>query len=143
MKLFRTYSTLLLALLITVSASGVSISLHRCCGSIVDFSLFGNAKECKMAERERFTCSSKKSERQRQVCCSTQNISIKSSSETRISKRVEIGTKQIKEVFDVLFFYTLYKNIFREDTTSAETENTSPGLVFSETILLLLKQFRI
>jgi len=96
-----------------------------------------------MTAKKSASCPDTSSEMSRQTCCSTQSISVRSGSEINTAKTSEVSDKQIKEVFDVLFFYTLYKNIFGEETSSNQAESPSPGLIFSEAILLLLKQFRI
>ncbi|WP_374166604.1 hypothetical protein [Arcticibacter sp. MXS-1] len=50
MKVLRGYIALILALLITVSAAGVPVSVHRCCGKIKNFTIFGDAELCNMAK---------------------------------------------------------------------------------------------
>ncbi len=142
MKLFRTYLVLALAMLITLSASGINISLHKCCGSIKSFSLFGSAKECKM-ERTAEGCARKsKTHVHKGSCCSNQKISFAQSSEKNsLAAKTEI--KQNEHNFDVLFFYTLFKNWFSNTETKNKIEDPSPGLFITEALILLLQQFRI
>jgi hypothetical protein len=135
---------LTLALLITLSAAGINMSLHRCCGSIQSFSFFGNAKECKMAKIPSHKPSPSKANLQKEPCCSTQQISFRQSSD---STNVATKSTQIKEnehSFDVLFVYNLFKTWFgSSDQEEKETQKPSPGLFILEALILLLQQFRI
>ncbi|MBC8053887.1 MAG: hypothetical protein H7Y13_12550 [Sphingobacteriaceae bacterium] len=145
MKLFRTYIVLSLALLITLSATGITISLHRCCGSIKHFSLFGSAPECKMAAKPAPKPCPVKSgtEIKKDSCCNDQQISLNQSNE----KTTPATSQQVKEKeqsFDVLFVYTLFKNWFgSSDQDEKDTDKPSPGLFIVEALILLLQQFRI
>ena len=144
MKLFRPYLVLALALLITLSATGISISLHKCCGTIQGFSLFGNHEECEMAKKPASQdCPVKSlSNIQKQPCCDNQQISFQSL-EKSYSAAAKIQVKESEQNFDVLFFYTLFKNWFGSSETEDNAEKPSPGLFITEAIILLLQQFRI
>ena len=145
MKRFRPYLVLALALLITLSATGISVSLHRCCGTIQGFSLFGNHDECKMAKKPiPQDCSGKPhSDYQSEPCCDNQQISFKASEEL-CPAIAKTHVKKGSQNFDVLFFYTLLKNGFGiAGTANDNTEKPSPGLFITEAIILLLQQFRI
>ena len=143
MKLFRTYIVLSLAMLIAFSASGINVSLHRCCGLIKDFSLFGEAKDCGMTNKSSsMACTEKPTSIEKEFCCNDQQISLCQLAENQVL----ISKSQIKETkpsFDVLFFYTLFQNWFNPSESEKEEEKPSPGLFIVEAILLLLQQFRI
>ena len=142
MKLFRTYLVLALAMLITLSASGINISLHKCCGSIQDFSLFGAASQCKMKKMPESCPKKSTTEVTKQSCCSNQKISFTQASE-KISPTAKTEIKQNEHTFDVLFFYTLFKNWFSDTETKDKIVDPSPGLFITEALILLLQQFRI
>lgn len=143
MKLFRTYIVLSLALLITLSASGISVSLHKCCGSIKDFSFFATAKECKMAKKPTQCTEKSNSKFHKSSCCSNQQISLAQSSEKTSPAASNTKVKESQQSFDVLFVYTLFKNWFGSSEQQENTEKPSPGLFVVEAIILLLQQFRI
>ncbi|HEY0057031.1 MAG TPA: hypothetical protein VGB63_16900 [Pedobacter sp.] len=142
MKLFRTYLVLALAMLITLSASGINISLHKCCGSIQSLSLLGSAKECKMESKTRDCAPKSKTHVHKGSCCSNQKVSFAQSSE-KISLTTKTEIKQNEHNFDVLFFYTIFKNWFSTTEAKDKIEKPSPGLFIREALLLLLQQFRI
>lgn len=143
MKLFRTYIVLSLAVLIAFSASGINVSLHRCCGLIKDFSLFGEAKNCGMTNKSySMACKEKSTSIAKELCCNDQQISLSQLTENQVL----ISKSQVKETkpgFDVLFFYTLFQNWFNSSDSENEEEKPSPGLFIVEAVLLLLQQFRI
>lgn len=144
MKTFRNYIALALVLLITVSATGINISLHKCCGSIQDFSLFGKAKECKMAQKPATKSCPVKSENSltKDACCDNQQISL-----NQVTNKISPKTNQVKDKeqsFDVLFVYTLFDNWFGcSDDQDEKEDEPSPGLFIVEALILLLQQFRI
>ena len=142
MKLFRTYLVLALAMLITLSASGINISLHKCCGSVRSFSLFGEARKCEM-NKVGESCSKKaKHNVKRDSCCSNPKISFTPAPDA-ISPTTKTEIKQNEQNFDVLFFYTLIKSWFGTTETENNVEKPSPGLFIIEALILLLQQFRI
>ena len=130
-------------MLIAFSASGINVSLHRCCGLIKDFSLFGEAKDCGMTNKSSsMACTEKPTSIEKEFCCNDQQISLGQLAENQVL----ISKSQIKETkpsFDVLFFYTLFQNWFNPSESEKEEEKPSPGLFIVEAILLLLQQFRI
>ncbi|MFD2162087.1 hypothetical protein ACFSJU_06760 [Paradesertivirga mongoliensis] len=144
MKIFRNYIALALVLLITVSATGINISLHKCCGSIQDFSLFGKAKECKMAQKTTAKSCPVKSENSftKDACCDNQQISL-----NQVTDKVSPKNNQVKDKeqsFDVLFVYTLFNNWFgSSEGQDQKQDEPSPGLFIVEALILLLQQFRI
>ena len=145
MKLFRSYIVLALAMLITLSASGISISLHRCCGSIEGFSLFGNSKECKMAKRQtsKDCPENSKTSIKKKSCCTDQKISLTQSTTKTSPITAKNQVKETRQSFDVLFFYTLITNWFSSSDQEEEIQKPSPGLFIIEALILLLQQFRI
>lgn len=145
MKIFRNYIALALVLLITVSATGINISLHKCCGSIQDFSLFGKAKECKMGQKPATKSCPVKSENSftKDVCCDNQQISL-----NQVTDKISPKNNQVKDKeqsFDVLFVYTLFNNWFGSSSENQDEkeDKPSPGLFIVEALILLLQQFRI
>jgi len=139
MNLFRKYIVLTLALLITISASGISISMHRCCGKIKDFSLLGAKADCKMdAKTTKHAFNPKHNGK---PCCSEQKITIQKTAEATANKN------QVKEKasFDVLFVLTFVRNWLGLNSFEDEVEEDepSPFLSISESLTILFRQFRI
>lgn len=145
MKIFRSYIILALAMLITLSASGISVSLHKCCGSIEGFSLFGNAKECEMTKRQtpKDCPENSKNSIKKNACCTDQKISFTQSADKTSPVTAKNQVKETKQNFDVLFFYTLITNWFSSSNQEEEIQKPSPGLFIIEALILLLQQFRI
>jgi len=146
MKLFRTYIVLTLAMLITLSASGITISLHKCCGSIKGFSLFANAHECEMAKKSapKNCPQHSKTSVEKKSCCTDQKIVFTQSTDKTFPATTKNQAKETKQNFDVLFFYTLITNWFgSSDQEEEEVQKPSPGLFIIEALILLLQQFRI
>lgn len=143
MKLIRTYIVLALALLITVSATGISISLHKCCGSIKDFSFLGHAEECDMAKKPvRLKCPIESENTiTKNSCCSDQEISLSQASEKLPAAKIQIKEKE--QNFNVLFVYTLFNKWFDSSDEEKESGKPSPGIFIIEALVLLLQQFRI
>ena len=143
MKLFRTYFALFLAMLIFSSASGINLSLHKCCGSVKSFSLFGEARECKMAKKPA-SCSHSKSKDslEKTPCCTNQKVSFNESNKS-LTKVSPSSEKKADKEFDVLFFYTLVKNWLGDSEPAEENHKPSPGVFIVEALILLLQQFRI
>ena len=115
MKLFRTYIVLTLAMLITLSASGITISLHKCCGSIKGFSLFANAHECEMAKKPapKNCPQHSKSSVEKKSCCTDQKIVFTQSTDKTFPATAKNQVKETKQNFDVLFFlYPDYKLVW-------------------------------
>ena len=141
MKLFRNYIVLTLALLITISAAGINVSLHRCCGSIKNFSFFGKAEDCKVAKVHKSSAS--KASLQKVPCCSDQQISFRQSLDSTnvATKHTQVTEKE--QSFDVLFVYNLFKNWLGSSEREEKAPKPSPGLFVLEAIILLLQQFRI
>ncbi|MEJ6981889.1 hypothetical protein WG906_15585 [Pedobacter sp. P351] len=145
MKLFRSYIVLALAMLITLSASGISVSLHKCCGSIEGISLFGNSKECKMAKRQtpKDCPEESKTSINKKSCCTDQKISFTQTTDKTSPVTAKNQVKETKQNFDVLFFYTLITSFFSSSEQEEEIQKPSPGLFITEALILLLQQFRI
>ena len=144
MKLFRSYIVCTLALLITLSATGLSISLHKCCGSIKDFSLFGTTQECKMANKPALRkCPVKPgSAVKKDSCCQNQRISLTQTANKNLPA-TKAQVKEKEQSFDVLFVYSLFKNWLGSSDKEEESESPSPGVFIVEALILLLQQFRI
>lgn len=142
MKTLRTYLVFTMALLIMMSATGISISLHKCCGSIEGFSLYGDAKACNMTSKASSDCSSKTSVA-KELCCDNQQVSFNQSPESTSPSISKVQTSDARQGFDVLFVYTLFKNSFGTSEQEEDTEKPSPGLFIVEAVILLLQQFRI
>jgi hypothetical protein len=141
MKLFHKYLVLSLALLITISASGISISLHRCCGSIKHFSFLGLSDECKMAKRQAAADCPLGDAFKKQSCCTDQKISLGQRADNTVATSTQV--KEKGRGFDVLFFYTLFKSWFGASDQQENIERPSPGLYIVEALILLLQQFRL
>ncbi|WP_207426954.1 hypothetical protein [Pedobacter sp. SYSU D00535] len=142
MKLFRRYIVLTLAMLITISASGISISLHKCCGSIKDFTLFGEADECNM-ESAKPSCEPDKygvAKHKGKNCCQDQEVTVKKTSHAAYSK----SDAQTKPAFDVLLILNFVRGWFGYNQQEAEDEDDrSPVLYFPESLTILFRQFRL
>lgn len=144
MNVVRKYLVLTLSMLITLSASGLSISVHECCGKIRDFSLFGDLPSCKMHQVEvRPGCDTLHRHtpgKKGKPCCSEQKIVVGKTSDA-------IAKSQIKEVksFDVLFVLTFVKNWLGFSSESSEEDEVSSSGSFSfiESLVILFRQFRI
>ncbi len=146
MKLFRTYIVLTLAMLITLSASGITISLHKCCGSIKGFSLFASAHKCEMAEKPapKDCPQHSKTSLKKTSCCTDQKIVLTKSTDKAFPATTNSQVKETKQNFDVLFFHTLITNWFSSsDQQEEEIRKPSPGLFIIEALILLLQQFRL
>jgi len=139
MNLLKKYCTLTIALLVTLSASGISISLHKCCGKIKDVSILGTKADCKMAmkaDKHAFNPKHKG-----KPCCSDQKITIQKTAEATQNK------SQIKEKssFDVLFVLAFVRNWLGLPSNEEEDEDSaySPSISVSDSLIILFRQFRI
>ncbi|WP_256013488.1 HYC_CC_PP family protein [Desertivirga xinjiangensis] len=141
----RKYILLTLALLITISASGLSISIHTCCGKVKDFSLLGTDTKCKMHTRTTKdpSCAPKHSFNplhKGKPCCSDQLISIQKTADATIYK------KQVQErnAFDVLFVIKFVKNWLGFNSEQDEEDEPPVSVLsISKSLTILFRQFRI
>lgn len=133
---------LMLALLITFSASAATLSFHACCGSVQGLSLFDDAVKCKLC-KEWLTekCAATKTAAQK-ICCAEQQVPLSQSAEKLTPAVSKFKDRKANEIFDVLFFYTLFQNWFGSEEKT-NNERLSPGLVISKALILLFQQFRI
>lgn len=133
---------LVLALLITFSASGLTISIHSCCDSASSFSIFGNAESCTACKRKLTENCSITESKKLKVCCSNQQVPFSPSIEKTSPAIAKTKDRKAKDSFNVLFFYTLFQNWFNSEEKNGN-ERLSPGLVISKALILLFQQFRI
>lgn len=147
MNLLRKYIVFSLVMLITLSASGISISIHKCCNKIKDISFFGSDADCKMSSKPKAkpSCSDKHEfnpEHKGKACCSDQKVTVQKTTEATVYK------SQVKEknTFDVLFALNFVRNwlgFASQEDEDAEQTSSSPGFSVTGSLTILFRQFRI
>ncbi|MGX5687642.1 HYC_CC_PP family protein [Arcticibacter tournemirensis] len=144
MQFLRRYIVLTLALLITLSATGINVSVHRCCGKIKNFTLLGDNKVCSKAARPvLLSCSLKQHnvqlEPQGRKCCSDQKINVSNELEASLQKN-QISEKHVQPF---LFSISFFKSFFSLDELPAVKLRPFIEKHFKEPLIVLLQQFRI
>lgn len=143
MQLLRRYITLTLALLITLSATGVNVSVHRCCGKIKNFTLFGDSKVCSMDHMpKRSSCSTKQPGSlavHRHSCCNNQRISVHNDLQASVQK----GQTTEKHVQPLIINWELFKSWIGTD--ELPVFRLKPYLIhhLKDPLIILFRQFRI
>lgn len=141
MQLLRRYIILTLTLLITLSASGVNVSVHRCCGKIKNFALLGDSKVCNMSKHS--TSFSGKHSAHSAVngipCCNNQNIRLHNQVQAAQQKAQSVE----KHVQPFLFSFELLKSWFSTEELPAVKITPFITKHLREPLTILLRQFRI
>ncbi len=99
---FKKHISILTALLVLVSNSGLAFSVHYCEGKIASISsVFSNEEACKMQVVEEESCCAKP-EKAHKGCCSDKKVDLKNKTEKIILKTISLD-------FEPAFF-SEYKN---------------------------------
>lgn len=112
---FKKHISILTALLILVSNSGLAFSVHYCEGKIASVSsVFSKEEACQMQVVEEETCCAKP-EKTHKSCCSDKKVDLKSKTEKIIIKTISLD-------FEPAFF-SEYKNHIFAETITAKSVN--------------------
>ncbi len=142
MKFLQRYLVLTLALLITLSATGTTLSLHTCCGKIKHFSIFGKPESCKMDKSSKAVNATEAPHIvSKKKCCDNKNVSIQKTSEATANKTQVTE----KKGFDVLFILNFVRSWFGANQAAEEDdeEETQVSWRFYDSLIILLRHFRI
>lgn len=106
----------MMAMLVFVSSTGLSIDLHYCQGQIKSFSLIGEAESCHQqtkkvcCKKEHKICHAAQSNQDdlgkcEKNCCSNKTIKVESNDEAKKLQSTELSQKQVK-------FLTAFVQVF-------------------------------
>jgi hypothetical protein len=104
--------SIVMASLVLFSTMSFTVDMHHCGDTLVDFSLFHNAKSCGMENEQ--SASSCESELTDNNCCTDSQIVLEGQDDLKLSVKTLTFEQQ---AFVVTFFYT-YLNLFDDLVTS-------------------------
>lgn len=143
MKLLKGYLALILALLITLSAAGVNVSVHWCCGKIKNFTVFGDTKVCSMGmghELSAAVANSSGGSVDRLPCCNNQTINL----HQEVQAAFEKNRSPVNQTQPVLFTAVFLPNFLLTPCQLSPESGTLPLVCCTkEPLSVLFRQFRI
>jgi len=126
---FKKHISILTALLILVSNSGLAFSVHYCEGKIASISsVFSNEEVCKMPVVEEETCCAKP-ETTHKDCCSDKKINLKSKTEKIIIKTISLDFEPAYfSDYKTQIFAAIETQHFSNESVAFYCESNAPPL---------------
>lgn len=131
-----------LALIVIISASGFTVSVHHCCGKIKEVNFFADSKDCQMHKKNaknNTSCNKQAPSLTGKSCCYNQNLSIHNTIQSS-GEKVPARSQSMPVLY---LIQSLFNSWFGSSERIEVKVKPYTILWYQEPLNILFRQFKI